>query len=144
MALLLAGTVTAIEPAGLVRSFPRMQVLLVTAQRCIAIDVWIAADNARRAQGLMYVEAMASHEGMLFVYDRAQVITMWMQNTLIPLDMLFASADGEIMHLHPDAVPHDTSIISSVEPVSLVLELNAGSIAGFGIKEGDRLIIPAG
>jgi uncharacterized membrane protein (UPF0127 family) len=37
-------------------------------------------------------------------------------------------------------VPHDTSIISSVEPAALVLELNAGSIDIFGITVGDRII----
>ncbi len=87
----------------------------------------------------MYVTAMDSHEGMLFLYPTAQVISMWMKNTIIPLDMVFADARGTVVHLHAGAVPHDTTIISSVEASALVLELNAGSIDAFGIETGDQL-----
>lgn len=144
IALLAATATSAIEPAALVRNFPRTQLLLVTAERCIAIEAWVAANNAQRAQGLMHVTAMGRHEGMLFVYDRPQIISMWMKNTYIPLDMLFATADGQIVHLHRNAIPHDTSVISSGEAVSLVIELNAGSVEAFGIAPGTRVVVPAG
>lgn len=138
------GTTFAIEPAGLMRGFSQGQIIIESARKgCTAIDVYIARSREQRAQGLMRVSGMDSHEGMLFIYSEKQVISMWMKNTLIPLDMLFANEQGVIVHLHRDAVPHDTSIISSAKAAALVLELNAGSIDAFGIAVGDRINIDA-
>jgi len=138
--LYVAGTAAAIEPAQLMRGFDQGQVTIETAANGrTAIDVYIASNHEQRAQGLMQVSAMNRHEGMVFVYPDKSVISMWMKNTLIPLDMVFADKQGRIMHMHRNAVPHDTSIISSVEAVALVLELNAGSIDAFGIAIGDRI-----
>ena len=92
----------------------------------------------------MFVTDMADHEGMLFTYGEQRVIAMWMKNTFIPLDMLFATADGEIKHVHRDAVPHDTTVISSVHEVSLVVELNAGRIDALSIAPGHRIILSDG
>jgi len=139
-----AGTADAIEPERLVRAFGQGQITLVTAAKgCTAVDVYIARSQEQRAQGLMQVSAMHRHEGMIFIYPGKRIISMWMKNTLIPLDMVFADEQGVIVHVHPDAVPHDTSIISSVAPAALVLELNAGSINTFGIAVGDRIISSA-
>ncbi len=132
--------VFALEPAELVRGFQRAPLVLSTAERgCILIDAYVAQSRQQRAQGLMYVTAMDSHEGMLFLYSTARVISMWMKNTNIPLDMVFADAQGTVVYLHAGAVPHDTTIISSVEESALVLELNAGSIDAFGIETGDQI-----
>lgn len=129
-----------LEPAELVRGFPRAPLVLSTAASgCILIDAYVAQSQQQRAQGLMYVTSMDSHEGMLFLYPTARVISMWMKNTNIPLDMVFADARGTVVHLHAGAVPHDTTIISSVTASALVLELNAGSIDAFGIEPGDQL-----
>lgn len=136
-----AGAADAIEPERLVRDFGQGQIIIETAAKgCTAVDVYIARSQQQRAQGLMQVSAMHSHEGMIFIYTDKRAISMWMKNTLIPLDMVFADEQGVIVHVHRDAVPHDTSIISSVEPAALVLELNAGSIDIFGITVGDRII----
>jgi len=142
--LLAAVAAQAAEPAGLLRSFPRSQLLLTTENRCTLIDIWVAANNAQRAQGLMQITSLDRYEGMLFVHNEPRILSMWMRNTFIPLDMLFATADGRIVHLHPSAIPHDESIISSVRPASLVVELNAGSIEAMGIRVGHRVEVPAG
>ncbi len=134
----------ALQPAGLMRGFDQGHLVLVTASRCIFLDIFLARSREQRAQGLMYVERMELHEGMLFVYPGADIIRMWMKNTLIPLDMVFALSDGRVAQIHENARPHDTSIISSGEPVSLVLELNAGAAARFGIRPGDRVTLLPG
>ena len=140
-ALLAASAASALEPPGLLREFPRTRLIIESTARCTVIDAWVAATPAHHAQGLMFVTGMADHEGMLFVYEQPRVVAMWMRNTFIPLDMLFATADGEIRHVHPDAVPQDETVISSVHEVSLVVELNAGRIAALGIAPGDRLLL---
>lgn len=140
-ALLAASTVPALEPPGLLNEFPRSRLVIVTSERCTLIDLWVAATQAHHARGLMFVTAMEDHAGMLFVYPEPRVVAMWMKNTFIPLDMLFATAEGEIKRIHRDAVPHDTTVISSRHAVSLVVELNAGRADALGIKPGDRLIL---
>ena len=64
---------------------------------------------------------------------------MWMQNTYLPLDMLFIRADGSIARIAADTEPLSTRTIPSGEPVLAVLELNAGTAARLGIKPGDRV-----
>jgi len=134
----------AAEPAGLLRDFAREQLLISTAAKgCTLVDVYVAGTAQQRAQGLMHVRTLGSHEGMVFVYPRRDVIQMWMKNTWLPLDMLFADSEGRIVHMHRNARPHDETIISSRKPVAYVVELNAGSIDRFGITTDDRIEFPA-
>ncbi|MDG1769915.1 MAG: DUF192 domain-containing protein [Yoonia sp.] len=103
----------------------------------------VADDNQERAQGLMNVPDMALLSGMLFVYDAPQRATFWMRNTLIGLDMLFAAPDGMILKIHPNAIPHDETVIDGGDGVQYVLEINAGLAARLGIDAGDSLHHPA-
>ena len=110
-------------------------------QATFSIDV--ADDVQERAQGLMFVEEMPMLEGMLFVYERPQFVSFWMKNTLIPLDMLFASPQGEILRIHENAVPGDLTPIPGGEGVQMVLEINGGLSSRLGIAEGDVMQHPS-
>lgn len=105
--------------------------------------VEVADDAAERAQGLMHVEEMGTLEGMLFVYGEPQPVSFWMENTLIPLDMLFAGADGTVTAIHENATPLDRTPIPGGEEVQFVLEINGGLASRLGIAVGDRLQHPA-
>lgn len=105
--------------------------------------VEIADDSAERAKGLMFREAMASGAGMLFVYQQPQPAAFWMKNTLIPLDMIFADAQGVVTHVHEHAVPGDETPIPGGNAVQYVLEINAGLAARLGIAPGAELRHPA-
>ncbi|HEV2675209.1 MAG TPA: DUF192 domain-containing protein [Aliidongia sp.] len=102
-------------------------------------QVELATDNAQREQGLMFRQTMAADAGMLFLYDASQPVAMWMENTYIPLDMLFIAADGHIVNIRQRAVPHSRENIASDGPVKAVLELNGGIVARLGIKPGDMV-----
>jgi uncharacterized membrane protein (UPF0127 family) len=99
------------------------------------IDVADSADE--RARGLMFVERLPRFSGMLFVYERAGLLSFWMRNTMIPLDMIFIGADGAIVHIHPDAIPHDETPVSTPVPAIAVLEINGGLSAQLGLAVGD-------
>ena len=105
--------------------------------------VQVADDPAERSQGLMNVEELGALEGMLFVYEQPQPVSFWMHNTLIPLDMIFAGADGTITAIHENAVPLDRTSIPGGEAVQFVLEVNGGLAERLGIEPGDVLQHPA-
>jgi uncharacterized membrane protein (UPF0127 family) len=92
-----------------------------------------------RAKGLMYRKELAPDAGMLFDFQTERQTSFWMQNTLIPLDMLFIGADGVIKTIHANAVPLDTTPIPSNAAVRFVLEIPGGRAAEIGAKPGDRL-----
>jgi uncharacterized membrane protein (UPF0127 family) len=106
-------------------------------------SVEIADDDAERAVGLMNRPRMASGAGMLFVYDRPQPVSFWMENTLIPLDMIFVGADGVVRKVHSNAVPRDRTSIPGGEDIQFVLEINGGLAGRLGIAEGAQLRHPA-
>ncbi len=105
--------------------------------------VEVADDFEERARGLMFVESLPTMAAMLFVYEQEQPTSFWMENTLIPLDMIFADAEGVVVRVHENAVPLDRTGIPSGGPVRFVLEINGGMAGRLGIDEGDRLVHPA-
>ncbi|MBN9886423.1 DUF192 domain-containing protein [Salipiger abyssi] len=105
--------------------------------------VEVADDAEERARGLMFVEEMPASAGMLFVYPSERATAFWMKNTLIPLDMIFADAQGRVVQVHSRAVPHDTTPIPSGGPVRYVLEINGGMAERLGIAAGSEMQHPA-
>jgi hypothetical protein len=104
--------------------------------------VELATTPAEREQGLMFRKSLAPNAGMLFLYPNEQQVAFWMKNTLIPLDMLFLKTDGSIARIAHDAVPLDETPIPSNAEVRAVLEVNGGTAAALGIKEGDKVDYP--
>lgn len=107
-----------------------------TIQKNLTIE--IAADAESRRTGLMYRSFLKPDAGMLFTYPTYGTIGMWMRNTLIPLDMLFIHGQ-EVVHIHPNAIPHDETPITSGEEVNAVLEVNGGYAAKHHITPGWRV-----
>jgi uncharacterized membrane protein (UPF0127 family) len=113
--------------------------ILTKAGQRHAFQVEVARNDADRAQGLMFRRSMVPDHGMLFDFGRVEPVAMWMQNTYIPLDMLFIRPDGTIARVAANAEPLSTRTIPSGEPVLAVLELNGGTASRLGIKAGDRV-----
>ena len=90
----------------------------------------------------MFRRSLPADRGMLFDFARVEPVSMWMQNTYIPLDMLFIRADGTVARVAENAEPLSTRTIPSGEPVLAVLELLGGTAARLGIKAGDRVEHP--
>lgn len=111
-----------------------------TAQGRHSFTVEIAANEAQRARGLMFRRTLAPNHGMLFIYAQPRMISMWMKNTFIPLDMIFIGADGKVVSVHARAVPRSLAPISSQKRALAVLELAGGSADRFAIRPGDKVI----
>jgi uncharacterized membrane protein (UPF0127 family) len=100
------------------------------------------ADNSRtRARGLMHRESMPEDWGMIFVFAEDAPRSFYMKNTLIPLDILYVNAAGEVVSIH-QMQPLDERSVLSEAPAKWAIELNQGVAARVGVKKGDVLTIP--
>ena len=70
--------------------------VLKTASGDHSFNIEVMVTDQERALGLMFRRSLPENGGMLFIYDPPQPATMWMRNTLIPLDMVFISADARV------------------------------------------------
>ena len=94
-----------------------------------------AHTEEEKRKGLQDVTELPKNEGMLFFFDEPQEVSMWMQNTLIPLDIIFINEDDEVIKVVQGIPNNETPIV--VQDTLYVLEVNVNS----GIKEGDELEI---
>jgi len=104
--------------------------------------VEIANTEAEREKGLMFRKNLPEGQGMLFDFQHEQDVSFWMQNTYIPLDMIFIRGDGRILRIVENAEPLSTKLIPSGGPVSAVLEVVGGTARKLGIAPGDRVAHP--
>lgn len=139
--LLLVCSANAAADEALDAAFER-DVLIIVADRhaCHRFDVYLAVNREQQVRGLMRVREMPQDTGMLFVYEDDEFHSMWMKNTYIPLDIAFAKSDGTIVNVARDTEPLSLTSIRSTEPVSYVLELNAGVTEALAIGPGSRLL----
>ncbi|WP_418068523.1 DUF192 domain-containing protein [Rhizobium laguerreae] len=92
--------------------FDKEPLLIQTAAgKVLHFTVEIASTPDQRARGLMFRKTMADDAGMIFDFDQPRRVTMWMENTILPLDMLFADDTGTIRHIKEKAVPYSRDII---------------------------------
>jgi len=104
------------------------------------ITVEIAASVEEQTRGLMGRTSMAEMQGMLFIFARDEARSFWMANTPLPLDILFAAGDGEIVKIHRRTTPLSLESLESGRPARYVVEVNAGFCERHGINEGDRVV----
>ena len=114
--------------------------IIETADARHEFFIEIAITPEQRSQGLMFRTEMAPNAGMLFLYGEPQIITMWMANTLIPLDMIFIDADGRIVSIAERTVPESRATIPSEAPAIAVLELGGGTADRLGIVPTDVVL----
>ncbi len=128
--------------AAELQQFPTSELTIVSASGRHWFKVEIAQTPEQMTQGLMFRRSLAPDAGMLFDYKQPTAATMWMRNTLIPLDMLFVDTEGRIVNIHQRAVPQSLDVIAAAAPVRAVIELNGGTAARLGIEPGDQVVHP--
>lgn len=105
--------------------------------------VEVADDDAERARGLMFRDALAADSGMLFIHEREEPQAYWMKNTRIPLDILYFDGARRLVSQQRDVPPcalgNACPPYPSGAPARYVLELNAGEAARIGLADGAAL-----
>jgi uncharacterized membrane protein (UPF0127 family) len=108
----------------------------------------IADDDAERARGLMYRDAMQSDHGMLFIHEAEEPQAYWMKNTKIPLDILYFDEGRKLVSQQRDIPPCSLGdrcpSYPSNAPARYVLELNAGEAARLKLQDGAELTFGPG
>jgi uncharacterized membrane protein (UPF0127 family) len=122
------------------QSFESDVLVIVGRYACYRFDIYLAVSPPQQQRGLMFVRDLPERTGMLFVYRDENYRSMWMRNTYISLDMVFAKRDGSITNIERETVPLSEKSIVSREPAMFVLELNAGTARALSIDEDSRLL----
>ncbi len=111
-------------------------------------QVEIADDDAKRARGLMFRDALANGTGMLFIHDREEPQAYWMKNTRIPLDILYFDSALKLVsqqrNVPPCSAGNACPSYPSQRPARYVLELNAGEAERLELENGAELRLSGG
>ena len=140
--LLALAVLFAAIPAYALVTYKTSELTIFTAAGPRKFTIELALDGPQMEQGLMFRRSLAPDAGMLFDFQTPTNVTMWMKNTLIPLDMLFLDSAGQVIDIHERAVPQSLDMISAKAPARYVIELNGGTAERLGIKPGDRATSP--
>ena len=96
-----------------------------------------------RVNGANQIIDLAVHDVAavsLILNDEIDTHSMWMKNTYISLDMVFARPDGTVSSVIHGTQPLSLASQSSIEPVKYVLELNAGVARRYNIGSKSRIL----
>jgi uncharacterized membrane protein (UPF0127 family) len=102
-------------------------------------NVEMALTPDQQTVGLMFRKEVPADGGMLFDWGAPRESTMWMRNTVAPLDMIFINADGTIRRIAENTIPGSLATIDSRGPVRATLELAAGTARRLNIHVGDKV-----
>jgi len=102
--------------------------------------VEVADSPVKKRIGLMFRRKLADGGGMIFPYASDENAGIWMKNTHVGLDLIFANADGEIIKI-AEGRPHCETIISVDSPGGFVVEANRGFCEGNEIRVGDCIVV---
>ena len=102
------------------------------------ITVEISSTPGEQQQGLMGRTSLDPDSGMLFVYDKPQILSFWMKNTSVPLSIAFIGPDERISEIR-DLQPNDESHVQSSSPCNWALEANLGWFKARGIGIGAKI-----
>jgi uncharacterized membrane protein (UPF0127 family) len=118
-------------------SLERLEIVTKSGPRAFLVE--IATTDDEKNIGLMHRSELPEAGGMLFDFSPPQLVSMWMKDTLISLDMIFIRADGRILRVAQDTEPLSTMAIPSGGIVKGVLEVIGGTAKKYGIVPGDRV-----
>ncbi len=101
----------------------------------VPLQVMIADSEPRRIRGLMFQDQLPYDQGMIFVFEKPGLYSLWMLNMQFSLDMIWFDQDGKIVHIEKDVPPCKTafeittcqSVVPDGEAV-YVLEVTSGFI----------------
>ena len=99
------------------------------------IKAEVATSDEERARGLMFRQRLGQNEGMVFRFQEARQVCMWMKNTLLPLSVAFIDSEGRIINIE-DMKPQTEDAHCGKKPARYALEMAQGWFRERNIKPG--------
>ncbi len=136
-----AGDSGAVPVTGADSEFPAGTVTITTRDSEVPVDVEIASTPEQHAQGLMNRESLPENSGMYFVFpSEVTEVSFWMKDTLIPLSVAVADADGRITKIvDMEPCEADPCEVYPLGSFTTALEVNQGAFADWGVEVGDTM-----
>ena len=114
----------------------------------IPLKVQIADTEPRRVRGLMFQDQLPYDQGMIFVFDKPGLYSLWMLNMQFSLDMIWFDQEGKVVHIEKDIPPCKTPLeittCQSIVPddaAVYVLEVTSGFVDQNNITKDSMLTI---
>ena len=118
----------------------------LTITRANGTSVTCNAELARtpeeRSHGYMGRKHIPSGTGMLFIFEKDQILSFWMKNTPHPLSIAYIDSSGKIKDIF-DMKPYSLAEIISTSSVRYALEVPQGWFSEQNIKKGDTISLPS-
>lgn len=102
------------------------------------VQAEVAEKEEDRNYGFMNRKNIPDGTGMLFVFEKEQILSFWMKNTPHPLSIAYIDSRGNIKDIY-DMTPFSLSPIVSKGSVRYALEVPQGWFAKNNIKVGDTV-----
>ena len=108
----------------------------------LEIDLELARTPEERQRGLMFRDRIGDLQGMLFCFEQDRKHAFWMKNTYLSLDIVFLSAEGEVVDVLerlPPCPMEPCPSYASGSAARYALEVKAGFVKQHGIRTGDHV-----
>ncbi|MDO8593297.1 MAG: DUF192 domain-containing protein [bacterium] len=108
----------------------------------VSLRIEYATTSAARERGLGGRASIPNDYGMLFVFPRDDKYGFWMKDTLVPLDIFWLDAKGQVIYIAPDvATSTYPNVLYPSAPARYVLETAAGFAKAHDIVIGTPLLL---
>ena len=104
----------------------------------VFVDAEIADTDAVRMRGFMERKNIPDGTGMIFVFEKDQILSFWMKNTPTPLSIAYIDSRGVIRDIF-DMTPYSLASVVSRSSCRYALEVPQGWFEKEGISAGDKI-----
>ncbi len=123
-------------------NFPKGKIIIDN----VTLDVQIANTTDRMTEGLQFQQQLPYNQGMIFVFDQPQIVSMWMTDMQFPLDMIWFDSNGNVVHIEKNLAPCVSNASCAIyngaeQTTKYVLEVTAGFVDKFNVTENSKMNI---
>ena len=120
----------------------KLPVIEITITRADGSSQIVKAEVAQKEEdrnyGFMNRKKIPDGTGMLFVFEKEQILSFWMKNTPHPLSIAYIDSRGKIRNIY-DMKPFSLTPIKSTSSVRYALEVPQGWFEKENINVGDMV-----
>ena len=124
-------------------SLKKTEIVIKTNGGEATLTAELAIKEEERNYGFMNREIIPDGTGMLFVFEKDQMLNFWMKNTPHPLSIAYITSSGTITDIL-DMTPYSLASVPSTRSVRFALEVPQGWFTKVGISVGDTVCLSNG